>query len=93
VTITENNAGARIAQARGESEYIRQTGAARGAEVEAVGLARAKGYEAQAQALGAGPTALVNVATALAGKGAKFVPDVLLSEGTLPHSTASPRRP
>lgn len=64
-----------------------------GAEVEAVGLARAKGYEAQAQALGAGPTALVNVATALAGKGAKFVPDVLLSEGTLPHSTASPRRP
>jgi hypothetical protein len=57
VTIKENNAGARIAEARGESEYIRQTGAARGAEVEAVGLARAKGYEAQAQALGAGPTA------------------------------------
>jgi hypothetical protein len=73
VTIKENNAGARIAEARGESEYIRQTGAARGAEVEAVGLARAKGYEAQA--LGAGPTALVNVVTALAEKGAKFVPD------------------
>jgi SPFH domain / Band 7 family len=81
VTIKENNAGARIAEARGESEYIRQTGAARGAEVEAVGLARAKGYEAQAQALGAGPTALVNVVTALAEKGAKFVPDVLVSGG------------
>jgi hypothetical protein len=81
VNIKENNAGARIAEARGESEYIRQTGAARGAEVEAVGLARAKGYEAQAQALGAGPTALVNVVSALAEKGAKFVPDVLVSGG------------
>ena len=81
VNIKENNAGARIAEARGESEYIRQTGAARGAEVEAVGLARAKGYEAQAQALGTGPTALVNVVSALAEKGAKFVPDVLVSGG------------
>jgi hypothetical protein len=81
VTIKENNAGARIAEARGESEYIRQTGAARGAEVEAVGLARAKGYEAQAQALGAGSTALVNAVTALAEKGAKFMPDVLVSGG------------
>jgi precorrin isomerase len=81
VTIKQNNADARIAEAGGEAEYIRQTGTARGAEVEAVGLARAKGYEAQVRALGAGPTALVNVATALAEKGAKFVPDVLVSGG------------
>ena len=35
----------------------------------------------RALALGAGPTALVNVVTALAEKGAKFVPDVLVSGG------------
>jgi len=81
VSIKQNNADARTAEAGGEAEYIRQTGTARGAEVEAVGVARAKGYEAQVRALGAGPTALVNVVTALAEKGAKFVPDVLVSGG------------
>jgi hypothetical protein len=34
-----------------------------------------------ADMLGAGPTALVNVATALAEKGAKFVPNVLVNAG------------
>ena len=58
VAIKQNNADARIAEAGGEAEYIRQTGIARGAEVEAVGVARAKGYEAQVRALGAGPTAV-----------------------------------
>jgi hypothetical protein len=38
----------------------------RGAEIEAVGLARAKGFEAQKQALGAETTALVNVVSELA---------------------------
>jgi hypothetical protein len=38
-------------------------------------------FAAQAQALGAGPTALVNVVTALPEKGAKFVPDVSVSGG------------
>src|SRR5262249_9811114 len=79
VTIKQNNADARIAEASGEAEYIRQTGTARGAEVEAVGLARAKGYEAQVRALGAGAPAVVNVAASLAEKGAKFVPDVLVT--------------
>ena len=81
VAIKQNNADARMAEAGGEAEYIRQTGNARGAEVEAIGVARAKGYEAQVRALGAGPTAVVNVATALAEKGAKFMPDVLVSGG------------
>ena len=45
--------------------YIRQTGTARGAEVEAVGLARARGYQAQVDALGSNATALVNVITSL----------------------------
>ncbi len=85
VNIKSNNAEARIAEANGESEYIRKTGAAKGAEVEAVGLARAKGYEAQVQALGANVTALVNVINALAESGARFVPEVLVTSGSNGH--------
>ena len=81
VDIKKNNASARTAEAGGEAEYIRQTGTARGAEVEAVGLARARGYRAQVEALGSNATALVNVVTALAEGRAKFVPDVLVASG------------
>ncbi|HXB56323.1 MAG TPA: SPFH domain-containing protein, partial [Vicinamibacteria bacterium] len=41
VEIKTNNANARAKEGSGEAEYIRLTGTARGAEVEAVGLARA----------------------------------------------------
>ena len=81
VSIKTNNSSARKAEADGESTYIRETGAARGAEVEAVGLARARGYEAQVRALGQGPTAVVNIANVLAEGGARFVPDVLVTGG------------
>jgi hypothetical protein len=81
VDIKKNNADARIAEATGEAEYIRQTGTARGAEVEAVGLARARGYRAQVEALGSGATAIVNVVTALSEGKEKFVPDVLVAGG------------
>jgi hypothetical protein len=81
VEIEKNNAGARKAQADGESVYIRETGAARGAEVEAVGLARAKGYESQVKALGPASTALVNALNALAESRVRFVPEVLVSGG------------
>lgn len=81
VSIKTNNADARMAEATGEAEYIRKTGAAKGAEVEAVGLARAKGYEAQVAALGQTPTALVNVVSALAEKNVRFVPEVLVTGG------------
>jgi precorrin isomerase len=81
VAIKTNNAEARTVEGKGEAEYIRQTGTARGAEVEAVGLARAKGYEAQVAALGQTPTALVNVVTALAEKNVRFVPEVLVTGG------------
>jgi SPFH domain / Band 7 family len=81
VDIKKNNADARVAEAVGEAEYIRQTGTARGAEVEAVGLARARGYRAQVEALGSNATAVVNVVTALAEGKAKFVPDVLVAGG------------
>jgi hypothetical protein len=81
VNIKKNNADARVAEATGEAEYIRQTGTAKGAEVEAVGLARARGYRAQVEALGSNATAIVNVVAALAEGKAKFVPDVLVTGG------------
>lgn len=82
VDIKTNNANARTEEARGEAEYIRQTGTARGAEVEAVGLARARGYEAQVRALGSNATALVNVITSLSEGTTKFVPDILVTSGS-----------
>ncbi len=81
VSIKSNNAEARVAEGNGEAEYIRKTGAAKGAEVEAVGLARAKGFEAQVGALGPNATALVNVINALAEGRAKFVPEILVTSG------------
>jgi hypothetical protein len=81
VDIKKNNADARVAEATGEAEYIRQTGTAKGAEVEAIGLARARGYRAQVEALGSNATAIVNVVTALSEGKAKFVPDVLVASG------------
>jgi hypothetical protein len=81
VAIKKNDADARVAEATGEAEYIRQTGTAKGAEVEAVGLARAKGYEAQVNALGPNATALVNVIAALAEGRANFVPEILVTGG------------
>ncbi|MGB7683047.1 MAG: SPFH domain-containing protein [Candidatus Acidiferrales bacterium] len=82
VDIKTNNANARTEEARGEAEFIRQTGTARGAEVESVGLARARGYEAQVRALGSNATALVNVITALSEGGSKFVPDILVTSSS-----------
>jgi hypothetical protein len=79
IDIKSNNATGRKAEADGEATYIRETGAARGAEVEAVGLARAAGYEAQVRALGASPTAIVNIAGELAARGARFVPEILVT--------------
>ena len=80
VVIKENQARARKAEADGEATYIEQTGRARGAEIEAIGLARAKGFEAQKEALGAESTALVNVVSELAKSTNRFVPDILVTD-------------
>ena len=82
VDIKSNNATARKAEAEGEATYIRETGAAKGAEVEAVGMARAKAFQAQVEALGQGPTMLVNAITALAEKNIRFVPEILVAGGS-----------
>lgn len=81
VDIETNNANAQKAKADGEATYIRETGKAKGAEVEAVGLARAKAFQAQVQALGQNPTALVNAVTVLAERNAKFIPEILVMGG------------
>jgi regulator of protease activity HflC (stomatin/prohibitin superfamily) len=81
VDIKTNNANARKAEADGEATYIRETGYARGAEVEAVGLAHAKAYREQVLALGRTPTALVNAIDALSKSGQKFVPNILVTGG------------
>ncbi len=78
VDIEINNADAQKAKGEGEASYIRQTGTAKGAEVEAVGLARAKAFQAQVEALGQSPTAMVNAITVLAERGIKLVPDTLV---------------
>lgn len=81
VDIEINNANAQKAKGEGEASYIRQTGTSRGAEVEAVGLARAKAFQAQVEALGQTPTAFVNAITVLAEKGIKLVPDTMVMGG------------
>ena len=79
ITIKENAARARKAEADGEATYIEQTGRARGAEIEAVGLARAKGFAAQTQALGADATAAINVVSELVKSHSRFVPDIMVT--------------
>ena len=81
VEIKTNNANARKAEADGEATYISETGRARGAEVEAVGMARAKAYKEQVLALGQVPTAVVNSVDALSRSGDRFVPQILVVGG------------
>jgi hypothetical protein len=81
VDIQTNRAMARKAEADGEATFIRETGMAKGAEVESVGLARAKAYQEQVEALGKGPTAIVNAITALAERNAKIMPEILVAGG------------
>jgi len=81
VAIKGNDADARKAEAEGEAFYLEKTGTAKGAEIRAVGLARAEGFQAQVAALGPNATALLNVATALADAHVKLVPDVLVTGG------------
>ena len=81
IEVEQNNAKAKIAKADGEAKYISETGKAQAAEVEAVGLAKAKAYAQQVSALGKMATAIVNVADSLAKGGVKIVPDVLVAGG------------
>jgi len=87
VEIQNNRTAARKMEAQGEAAYIEQTGAAQGAQVRSVGLARAEAYERQVAALGAGATALVNAVEALSKSSVPFMPNTLVmgdGGGTVP---------
>jgi hypothetical protein len=81
ISIKENNARARKVEADGEATYTSQTGAAKAAEVEAVGLAKARAYKEQVAALGQAQTALVNVADVLSRGTVPFMPSILVTGG------------
>lgn len=81
VDIATNQADAVVQKARGEATYIRETGTAQGAQVQAVGLAKAKAYREQVQALGPINTALVNLGQAIADSKSRLVPDILVMGG------------
>ncbi len=82
VDIKKNNAEARKAEADGEATYIERTGAAQGAQVRAIGLARAEAYQKQVAALGQGATALVNAVEALSKSTVPFMPNTLVIGGS-----------
>ena len=82
ITIKSNNATARKAEADGEAEFISKTGAAKAAEVRAVGLANAEAYQKQVDALGQGPTALVNAISSLSNSSVPFMPNILVTGGS-----------
>src|ERR1700674_4703123 len=90
VDINRARADARKAEADGEAAYVELTGAAEGsrrraiglgdaAAAEALGLARAKGYNAQVKSLGSGSTAAVAIANAVSDGGLQVVPEVLVT--------------
>jgi len=69
------------AEGRGDSYYVSETGKAKGAEIEAVGLARAKAAEELRKAVGEQGTTLVNVIDAVMKGDKKIMPDILVAGG------------
>jgi hypothetical protein len=82
VEIQTNRTAARKMEAQGEAAYIEQTGAAQGAQVRSVGLARAEAYQRQVEALGSNATALVNAVEALSKSSVPFMPNTLVMGGS-----------
>jgi hypothetical protein len=81
IAIASNTATARKAEADGVAAFTLGTGNAEASVIEAKGVARAAGYKAQVDALGAGATALVAVAAEIGDGHIKVVPDVLVTGG------------
>jgi hypothetical protein len=81
INIKENNAKARKSEAEGEATYIEKTGAARSAEVRAVGLAKAEAYQKQVDALGQSAVSIITVAEKVSESGQRLVPDVFVAGG------------
>src|SRR5438876_2201834 len=79
--IQTHRTAARKMEAQGEATFIEQTGAAQGAQVRSVGLARAEAYARQVAALGPNATALVNALEAISKSAMPFVPNTLVMGG------------
>lgn len=71
----------REAEGRGDSYYVTETGKAKGAEIEAVGLARAKAAEELRKAVGEQGTTLVNAIDAVMKGDKKIMPEIFVSGG------------
>src|SRR4029077_17160518 len=59
----------------------RAIGLGEAAATEALGLARARGYDAQVQSLGSGSTAALHIANAVSEGRVQVVPEVLVTGG------------
>jgi uncharacterized membrane protein YqiK len=81
ITIADNNANAKTAEGRGLASFTKQTGEAQADVIRAQGLAKAEGFRAQSEAIGATGTMAVNVATVLAEKKMQIVPQILVMGG------------
>lgn len=81
ITIADNNASAKSAEGRGLASFTKQTGEAQADVIKAQGLAKAEGFRAQNEAIGATGTMAVNVATVLADKKMQIVPQILVVGG------------
>ena len=92
IDIEKANAEAARARAQGEADVITTTGGAEATRTRAVGeaeadaeqalgLARAKGFSAQRQAIGAAQTAMVAALREVSSGGVKIVPDIQVGGG------------
>jgi hypothetical protein len=72
----------REAEGRGDSYYTSETGKAKGAEIEAVGLARARAAEELRKAVGEQGTTFVNIIDAVMKGDKKIMPDILVAGGS-----------
>ena len=88
IEIRKNQADARKVEGQGEASFLTDVGNAKGVEVRAIGMASAEAYERQVQALGPQATAIVNAIKALADKGIKIMPDILVIGGEKGGGTA-----
>ncbi|KJU81822.1 Band 7 protein [Candidatus Magnetobacterium bavaricum] len=73
----------KTAEGDGESYYIEKTGTAKGAEIRAVGIARAEAAEQLKNAVGQSGTTLVNAIDALMKGDKKIVPETMVIGGNL----------
>ena len=92
IDIARNKATGVQAEADGESYRLEKVGRASAVKTEAEGLAIAKGFEAQQQAVGKDQTAMINAVRELANGHQRFMPETLaltVGDGGLPAGVSA----